>query len=112
MKPGHEIGLWSHKLFIFGLLALFAYEIGEISINSFFINYVVEQGWMNARGSLIWYFHSADWDYLCWDVFAGSWIMGRVRAEKMLLVCATGTVVTTLVVLLDVGMVSLVALYV
>ena len=38
--------------------------------------------------------------------FAGSWIMGRVRAEKMLLVCATGTVVTTLVVLLDVGMVS------
>ena len=42
--------------------------------------------------------------------FAGSWIMGRVRAEKMLLVCATGTVVTTLVVLLDVGMVSLIAL--
>ena len=88
-EAGHEIGLWSHKLFIFGLLALFAYEIGEISINSFFINYVVEQGWMNARGS---------------------WIMGRVRAEKMLLVCATGTVVTTLVVLLDMGMVSLVAL--
>ena len=26
-----------------GLLALFAYEIGEISINSFFINYVVEK---------------------------------------------------------------------
>ena len=42
--------------------------------------------------------------------FAGSWIMGRVRAEKMLLVCATGTVMTTLVVLLDVGVVSLIAL--
>ena len=36
-EAGHKIGLWSHKLFIFGLLALFAYEIGEISINSFFI---------------------------------------------------------------------------
>lgn len=34
-EAGHKIGLWSHKLFIFGLLALFAYEIGEISINSF-----------------------------------------------------------------------------
>lgn len=34
-KDGHKVGLWSHKLFIFGLLALFAYEIGEISINSF-----------------------------------------------------------------------------
>ena len=33
-------GLWSHKLFLFGLLALFSYEIAEISINSFFINYV------------------------------------------------------------------------
>ena len=28
--------------------------------------------------------------------FAGSWIMGRVRAEKMLLVCATGTVMKKL----------------
>ncbi len=42
--------------------------------------------------------------------FAGSWIMGRVCAEKMLLACATGTVITTALVLLDVGIVSLVAL--
>ena len=46
---GHKVGLWSHRLFIFGLIAIFAYEIAEISINSFFINYVVEQKWMNAR---------------------------------------------------------------
>lgn len=32
---GHRVGLWSHRLFIFGLAALFAYEISEISINSF-----------------------------------------------------------------------------
>ena len=108
-EAGHEIGLWSHKLFIFGLLALFAYEIGEISINSFFINYVVEQGWMNAReASLVLSFGGLGLFML--GRFAGSWIMGRVRAEKMLLICATGTVVTTLVVLLDMGMVSLVAL--
>ena len=37
------------NLFLFGLLALFSYEIAEISINSFFINYVVDDGWMNAR---------------------------------------------------------------
>ena len=42
--------------------------------------------------------------------FVGSWIMRRVRAEKMLLVCATGVVITTAVVLLDVGYVSLGAL--
>ena len=108
-SQGHRVGLWSHKLFIFGLIALFAYEVSEISINSFFINYVVEQGWMNARdASLVLSFGGLGLFML--GRFAGSWIMGRVCAEKMLLFCATGTVVTTLVVLLDVGMVSLIAL--
>ena len=106
---GKRIGLWSHKLFIFGLLALFAYEVGEISINSFFINYVVEQKWMNARdASVVLSFGGLGLFML--GRFAGSWIMGRVRAEKVLLVCATGTVLTTSVVLLNVGWCSLAAL--
>lgn len=106
---GNKVGLWSHKLFIFGWVALLAYEIGEISINSFFINYVVEQGWMNPReASLILSFGGLG--LFMTGRFAGSWIMRRVRAEKMLLVCASGIVVTTSLVLLDVGMVSLIAL--
>ena len=106
---GNRIGLWSHKLFVFGLIALFSYEVGEISINSFFINYVVEQGWMNARDAS-WVLSFGGLGLFMMGCFTGSWIMGRVRAERMLLVCATGTVVTTSLVLLDVGMVSLVAL--
>lgn len=106
---GNRIGLWSHKLFVFGLIALFSYEVGEISINSFFINYVVEQGWMNARDAS-WVLSFGGLGLFMMGRFTGSWIMGRVRAERMLLVCATGTVVTTSLVLLDVGMVSLVAL--
>lgn len=50
-------GLWSHKLFIFGIISLFCYEIAEISINSFFINYVVDDGWMNARDAFCVYLH-------------------------------------------------------
>lgn len=42
--------------------------------------------------------------------FVGSWIMQRVSAERMLFYCATGTVVTTTVVLLDLGLCSLIAL--
>lgn len=106
---GNRIGLWSHKLFVFGLIALFSYEVGEISINSFFINYVVEQGWMNARDAS-WVLSFGGLGLFMMGRFTGSWIMGRVRAERMLLICATGTVVTTSLVLLDVGMVSLVAL--
>ena len=106
---GHKVGLWKHKLFVFGLLALFAYEIGEISINSFFINYVLEQGWMNARmASLVLSFGGLGLFML--GRFIGSWIMRRVRAEKMLFVCATGVVATMVVVPLDLGYVSLLAL--
>ena len=106
---GHKAGLWSHRLFIFGLIAIFAYEIAEISINSFFINYVVEQQWMNARhASLILSFGGLGLFMV--GRFVGSWIMQRVAAQKMLFYCATGTVITTTVVLLDLGYVSLVAL--
>lgn len=108
-EKGNQVGLWTHKFFIFGLLALFAYEVGEISINSFFINYVVEQNWMNARdASLVLSFGGLGLFML--GRFVGSWIMRRVRAEKMLFICATGTVITTAVVLLDVGMLSLISL--
>lgn len=108
-KDGHKVGLWSHKLFIFGLLALFAYEIGEISINSFFINYVVEQGWMNARrASLILSFGGLS--LFMAGRFIGSWIMQRISAERMLLYCSIGTVLTTTLILCDLGIISLIAL--
>ena len=109
-KDGHKVGLWSHKLFIFGLLALFAYEIGEISINSFFINYVVEQGWMNARdASLVLSFGGLGLFML--GRFAGSWIMQRIRAERVLLYCALGTVAATFLIVCNLGKISLVALF-
>lgn len=108
-EQGRRVSLWSHKLFIFGLIALFAYEVGEISINSFFINYVTEQGWMSPRqASLVLSFGGLSLFMV--GRFAGSWIMSRVRAEKMLFCCATGTVLTTFCVLLDLGMPSLIAL--
>ncbi|MEE1270464.1 MAG: MFS transporter, partial [Prevotellamassilia sp.] len=37
-------GLWSHRHFVFGLGALFLYVAAQTGINSFFINYVVEEG--------------------------------------------------------------------
>lgn len=106
---GRAVSLWSHRLFVFGLVALFFYEISEISINSFFINYVTDKEWMNARdASVILSFGGLGLFMV--GRFVGSWIMGRVRAEKMLFWCATGTVATTLLVLLDVGYFSLSAL--
>ena len=108
-SQGHRVGLWSHKLFIFGLIALFAYEVSEISINSFFINYVVEQGWMNARrASLLLSFGGLS--LFMAGRFIGSWIMQRISAERMLLYCSIGTVLTTTLILCDLGIISLIAL--
>ena len=108
-ETGHRTSLWSHKLFIFGVIALFCYEIGEISINSFFINYVLEQGWMTTRqASLVLSFGGLS--LFMTGRFVGSWIMRRVAAEKMLLICAIGTVGTTLLIVLDLGFISFIAL--
>lgn len=108
-SQGYRVGIWSHKLFIFGLIALFAYEVSEISINSFFINYVVEQGWMNARrASLILSFGGLS--LFMAGRFIGSWIMQRISAERMLLYCSIGTVLTTTLILCDLGIISLIAL--
>ena len=46
-------GLWKHRCFTWGVMALFCYEIAEISINSFFINYVTDDGWMDAHDAAI-----------------------------------------------------------
>ena len=102
-------GIWSHKLFVFGVLTLFCYEIAEISINSFFINYVVDDGWMNARDAAAVLSFGGLGLFMC-GRFAGSWIMRYIRAEKVLFVCAVGTVVTTALVVLGLGVVSLISL--
>ena len=109
-REGKAKSLWSHKLFILGIAALFCYEIAEISINSFFINYVVDDGWMNARDASIVLSFGGLGLFMC-GRFAGSWIMQRIRAEKVLLFCAVCTVITSLLIVLNVGIVSLVALF-
>ncbi len=110
-KQGQAQGLWSHKLFIFGIIAaLFCYEIAEISINSFFINYVVDDGWMNARDASVILSFGGLGLFMC-GRFAGSWVMRQIRAEKVLFFCAVGTVVTSSLIVLNLGIISLIALF-
>lgn len=100
--------LFHNSKFMLGLAALLSYEIAEISINSYFINFVTGQRWMNDNtASIVLTFALA---FFMLGRFGGSWVMRRVSGEKMLLVCAAGTVVCTLIVLLDFGKISMVAL--
>lgn len=100
--------LFKNKMFLFGLAALLAYEVAEISINSYFINFVTGMQWMSDKGAAM-VITGALFVFMA-GRFMGSWIMRRVAAETMLAVCAAGTVVCMLLVLLDIQGVSLVAL--
>lgn len=97
-------------IFVFGFLALLAYEVAEISINSYFVNFVTGEGLMDKLSASR--FISLALLIFMAGRFIGSWVMRFVRAEVMLLWCAVGTVVCMLLVLCDLGIVSLVALIV
>ena len=98
----------NHRMFVFGLFALLSYEVAEISINSYFINFVTGMHWMSDRtASLVLTLALA---FFMVGRFLGSWIMRHIQATTMLLICAVGSVVCVGLVLCDLGIVSLVAL--
>lgn len=97
-----------HPMFVFGLFALLAYEIAEISINSYFINFVTGKGWMDDNTASI--VLTVALGFFMVGRFIGSWIMRKVPAEVMLLCCALGSVLCVGVVLLGLGRWSLYAL--
>lgn len=100
--------LFRNSRFKLGLAALLSYEVAEISINSYFINFVTSQKWMSDNtASIVLTFALA---FFMVGRFGGSWLMRRIRAEKMLLACSVGTVLCIAIVLLNLGKVSTVAL--
>jgi FHS family L-fucose permease-like MFS transporter len=118
-----EQSLLHHPMFLFGLFALFCYEVAEIAINSFFINYATENRmaeWLdtfivNVFGTTLNHHFISSivlsaglFLFMC-GRFTGSWVMRFVRAEVVLLCCAVATVVMTTLVVLDIHIVSFVA---
>lgn len=97
-----------HPMFVFGLFSLLAYEIAEISINSYFINFVTGQGWMDDNSASM--VLTIALGFFMVGRFLGSWIMRRIPAERMLLYCSLGSVACLGVVLLDIGQWSMYAL--
>ena len=97
-----------HPMFVFGLFSLLAYEIAEISINSYFINFVTGQGWMDDNSASM--VLTVALGFFMVGRFLGSWIMRRIPAERMLMYCSLGSVSCLGVVLLDIGHWSMYAL--
>ena len=100
--------LFKQPMFVMGLAALLAYEVAEISINSYFINFVSGQGWMSDKSASI--VLTAALAFFMIGRFGGSWVMRRVRAQRVLFVCAVGCVCSMCLVLLNMGVLSLIGL--
>lgn len=94
--------LVSNKGFMLGVGALFCYEIAEISINTFFINYATDGGWMTPTAA------AAVLSFCGLGLFMlarvlGSFVMSRIEARKVLAFCAVLTVLGSLIVALNWG---------
>lgn len=105
-------GLWHSSVFVFGLIALFFYVACQTGINSFFINYVTEKvPSISARAAaLILSFGGMGMFFV--GRLLGSWLMNRMDASRVLLVCAFGGIVCMLLVILGAGLPALAALIV
>lgn len=107
------LSLLGQHRFMLGLLALLSYEIAEISINSYFIQFSHGMNWMepDVASTVL------TVALMCFMVgrFVCSFIMQRVAAERVLLVCAVGTVTCISLVLLcgdsQLGLYALIANY-
>lgn len=84
--------------FYLGLAALLAYEVAEISINSYFVLFLTEQGYAGKveASQLL----SLALGIFMVGRFAGAWLMQRIRPARVLLGCAVGSVVCMLIILL------------
>lgn len=91
--------LIQNRTFLFGLFALLCYEVSEISINSYFVNFTTGMGWLSAANAS--YILGLSLFIFMGGRFVGSWIMRRVPAERVLYWCACGTVLSIALLLLN-----------
>lgn len=99
------------RLFWFGFVALIAYEISEISINTFFINFMTDDGFMTPTQAT-WALSMGGLLLFMLGRVGGGLLMSRVATERIFLVCAVGTVAMVLLAMLGLGVVSKCALIV
>ncbi len=98
-------------VFGFGLFALFSYEVAEISINTFFINYVSDTGYLSPlQASFLLSFGGLG--LFMAGRFVGSALMRRIAAERLLAGCAFGALLCMGLVVVGAGSLSIVALIV
>jgi FHS family L-fucose permease-like MFS transporter len=102
--------LWKHRNLVFGIPAIFIYLIAEIGVANLFVNFVSQPEIANLTNERAGRYLAIMWGLMMVGRFAGSAIMQRVAAEKVLAAFSIGAFVVMLIVVFSSGPVAMWAL--
>lgn len=102
--------LIKNKLFVFGVIALFFYVAAQTGINSFFINYITESQleWSSRTAAILLSFGGMG--LFMFGRLLGSFSMQKISPIKLLGYVTMGAIVSMLLVIFNLGAVSIGAL--
>jgi FHS family L-fucose permease-like MFS transporter len=101
--------LWQHREFVGGVITQFFYVAAQVGVGAFFINYVTEH-WASMTSQTAAYLLSVAMICFMCGRFFSTWLMGRIPAQRLLMVYAWVNVALCAVVVSGVESVSVVAL--
>lgn len=106
----HHATLWTTG-YTFGLIALFLYVAAQTGINSFFINYVTEIAHVDKSMAAMLLGFGGMGLFMVGRM-AGSALMLRIKAERVLLFCAIGATLSMFVLLMGASTLGIVAFFI
>ena len=101
--------LWQHREFVGGVITQFFYVAAQVGVGAFFINYVTEH-WASMTSQTAAYLLSVAMICFMCGRFFSTWLMGRIAAQRLLMVYAWVNVALCAVVVSGVESVSVMAL--
>jgi FHS family L-fucose permease-like MFS transporter len=99
--------LWQHRNLVFGVPAIFIYLIAEIGVANLFVNFVSQPDIAGLTHEQAGKYLTFLWGGMMVGRFAGSAIMQKVDASKVLAVFSVGAFVVMLVTVFSTGTVAM-----
>lgn len=101
------LSLWNHRNLVFGIPAIFIYLIAEIGVANLFVNFVSQPDIANLTHEQAGKYLTFLWGGMMLGRFAGSAIMQRFDAGKVLAVFSVGAFVVMMVTVFTTGPVAM-----
>lgn len=102
--------IFRNHFFVFGVITLFCYVGAQTGINSFFINYMIELNKNIIPRDAAFILSFGGMGLFMAGRLTGSILMKKISSTKLLKIVSIGAIISTFIVFLSLGSVSLVAL--